>query len=143
MHLVFVAGVPRPQGSMQLSRDPRTGREFVKYSSPTLEWRRTLHVALGEWWQGQPPLEGVIAVEFVFLMPRPRSHVGAKGLKASAPYHHTGSTSDLDKLCRCVNDAMTEAGIWIDDGFVARMFAEKRYASGNERTGVHIKVSVL
>lgn len=137
---VFVRGIPRPQGSMTLARDPRTGREFAKYSGPTYEWRQTLHIALREWWGDRVPLAGPIGVEFTFALPRPKAHISAKGgLKPSAPTWHTG-VFDLDKLCRAVNDGLTHAGVWVDDGHVAQMRAQKVYG---DVPGVAIVVEVL
>ncbi len=56
-----------------------------------------------------------IWVEFRFL--RPKSHYGAKGLKASAP-HWYANTPDWDKLCRALCDALTGV-IYRDDKLVA------------------------
>jgi crossover junction endodeoxyribonuclease RusA len=137
--VTFVPGVPRPQGSLTLARNPRTGKEFARYSGPTVAWRQTLHGALSQWWQ-QPPVEGPVAVEFTFWMPRPKAHYSARGgLKASAPVWHV-SQFDLDKMCRAVDDALTDAGVWLDDGQVASLLATKRYVAVGGRPGVAIRL---
>lgn len=135
----FVRGVPRPQGSMTLARDPRTGREFARYSGPTYEWRQTLHIALSRWWGRNPPLEGAIRADFDFVMPRPQAHYGAKGIKLTAPVYHTRQM-DLDKLARAVDDGLTHAGVWRDDGQVARLVLSKMFGS---TPGVRIELEEL
>lgn len=142
VHHTFVAGVPRPQGSMTLARDPRTGREFAKYSGPTAQWRQTLYVALNHWWSG-PTMGGPMSATFLFLMPRPKAHYSARGgVKPTAPTWHT-SQFDIDKMCRAVNDGLTDAGVWADDGQLVDMRAKKQYVGDGERPGVHITLEEL
>jgi Holliday junction resolvase RusA-like endonuclease len=47
---------------------------------------------------------------------------------------------DLDKLCRAVADAITDAGLWADDAQVVSLVAAKRYSSP---PGVHITITEL
>lgn len=140
-HHTFVSGIPRPQGSLSLWRG-RDGRERAKYSGPTVIWRQTLHGALARWWDA-PPLAGPVGVTLRFLMPRPKAHYSARGgLKPSAPDLVTKSP-DLDKMCRAVNDALTDAGVWADDGQVASLRATKQYVGEGDRPGVHILLERL
>jgi Holliday junction resolvase RusA-like endonuclease len=39
------------------------------------------------------------------------------------------SAPDLDKLVRCISDAVTDAGLWHDDSQVVSIKAAKRYAA--------------
>jgi len=73
-----------------------------------------------------------VAILMCFSMPRPKSHFGAKGLKASAPVHHSGKP-DADNLAKLVMDQITKSGrVWRDDSQVVSLRVEKLWASGNE-----------
>ena len=75
---------------------------------------------------------GPVAISMCFSLPRPKSHFGAKGLKASAPLHHSGKP-DVDNLAKLVMDQITKSGrIWKDDSQVVSLTAHKIWASGNE-----------
>lgn len=126
-----VPGKPRPQGSMTLARNPRTGQEFAKYGQETVLHRNLVIDVLRQHWAGRPALSGPIAVRCTFRFARPKSHYGtgrnAGVLKESAPHYMT-SAPDGDKLLRLVNDALTIAGVLDDDAQVALQRAEKVYA---------------
>ena len=73
-----------------------------------------------------------VSVSLNFAMPRPKSHFGAKGLKPSAPVHHSGKP-DADNLAKLVMDQITKSGkIWRDDSQVVTLIVHKLWASGNE-----------
>jgi crossover junction endodeoxyribonuclease RusA len=48
---------------------------------------------------------------------------------------------DLDKLVRCICDALTDAGVWKDDAQVCVLVAAKRYTNG--LPGVLIQIAEL
>jgi Holliday junction resolvase RusA-like endonuclease len=76
--------------------------------------------------------EAPVAVELRFAMPRPKSHIGAKGLKPSAPQFHAGKP-DVDNLAKLVLDQITKNGcIWRDDSQVVSLRCDKFWAVGNE-----------
>jgi hypothetical protein len=80
-------------------------------------------------------------VALVFLMPRPKSHFGSKGLKESAPRYHTAKP-DIDNLCKLVFDVITRSEvIWRDDSQIIACIAEKRYAAPNEHSGCVVTIS--
>ena len=57
------------------------------------------------------PLDGPLVVSMVFTMPKP----------ASAPKRRTtwpDKKPDLSKLVRSTEDALTDAGLWVDDARV-------------------------
>jgi len=75
---------------------------------------------------------GPVAISMCFSLPRPKSHFGAKGLKPSAPVHHSGKP-DADNLAKLVMDQITKSGrVWRDDSQVVSLRVEKLWASGNE-----------
>ena len=125
---VVVRGVPAAQGS---KRHVGNGRmdEMSKRLGP---WRAAIAEAIVEW-QRDPILSGPVAVSLTFTMPRPKSHYGtgrnADRLKPNAPDWVSTAVGDIDKLCRAVLDAITEAGAWRDDSQVALLSAYRLYGA--------------
>jgi len=80
-----------------------------------------------------------IQIRLAFVMPRPKSHYGtgknAATLKRFVPSYHT-SKPDLDKLIRCVKDALTGVA-WKDDSQVCEVVADKKYG---ETPGVNVEI---
>lgn len=121
-NLVFyiaVEGVePGPQGSKTRTRSGGM-RESSKKVKP---WRRAVHRAaeacLPDDWE---PLDGPLTFEVVFHMPRPKSAPKT----VDAPDYRLPDTS---KLVRSTEDALTTAGVWVDDARVSRIIAHKRYS---------------
>lgn len=77
------------------------------------------------------PLSDGVGVHLRFFLPRPKRQVRA--LPTVRP--------DLDKLVRAVLDALTQAGVWNDDGQVTTLIASKAYTSEYHSTpGVEVSV---
>ena len=135
---ILIPGKPRTQGSMQLSRDPRTGHEFAKYALDTVQHRNYVVERLRTAW-ARPALTGPVELALRFYFPRPKNHLRTNGeLKDWAPAW-CASGGDLDKLARLVCDAGTIAGLYEDDRQVALIRAEKRYGY----PGTHVRLSDL
>lgn len=82
-----------------------------------------------------------VDVAMIFLMPRPKSHFGARGLKDSSPAAHKAKP-DLDNLCKLVMDVVTRSeAVWVDDSQVVSITAEKRYANASEFPGCIVTIS--
>lgn len=124
-----VRGLPRPQGSMRLHTLPN-GKTAARYPVAVYAWRAQVQQAVAE--QELPPFEGAVKLLLGFDLPRPTGHHGtgrnAGVVKPSAPAWPTVAP-DLDKLVRCVSDAITDAGLWHDDSQVVTIQAAKRYHS--------------
>jgi Holliday junction resolvase RusA-like endonuclease len=92
----------------------------------------------------QKPIPSAVAIALTFIMPRPKSHYGtdknSATLKESARQQQHISKPDLDKLIRCVKDALTSI-VWNDDSQVTEVTASKIYESASRGTGVHIQIS--
>lgn len=145
-HETFVSGIVRPQGSMQLSRDPRTGKEFARYSDKTVMWRQTMHGHFSKWWAGQAPITAAVRVTVVATFARPKGHLGtgrnAGLVKGSAPQWHT-SYPDLDKCCRAIGDSLVDAGVLADDCQIAAWDGKKVWCEPTDIPGARIIVEVL
>jgi Holliday junction resolvase RusA-like endonuclease len=133
MNLSFtVYGTPIPQGSMKAFM-PR-GRRFPVVTSDnlrTLPWKYMVTAAAREALRDSPPVEGPIAIDIEFYLPRPKS--------AQKRVVYPVKKPDLDKLVRAILDACTDAGVWKDDAQVVAVIATKSFASGMVpmvRTGI-------
>ena len=122
------------------------GAKFVArmYDAGTAdEWKQSVADALrarlliGDWQITEAPVH----VALVFLMPRPKSHFGARGIKDSAPRLHVAKP-DIDNLCKLVFDVVTRSErVWRDDSQIIACIAEKRYASESEHSGCVVTIS--
>lgn len=121
-----VPGKPVGQGSM---RDYGYG---ITHSNPNLQpWRERVG------WQARhrlPPgwdLDGPMAVDAWFHLPRPKHHYRANGdLKPAAPWWPVSrAAGDVDKHARALLDALTGV-VWADDSQVVQLHAEKTYDDG-------------
>ena len=133
----FVPGIPVPKGSAKAF--VVKGRAVVTQTNRDKQrpWASTISYAAQE--AGIVPAPGAVALAMVFTMPRPKSHYRtgkfAGELRLNQPIQHTAKP-DLDKLIRCVLDALTGVA-YIDDSQVAEIRTGKLYG---ERPGVEIGV---
>ena len=102
-----VIGRPAPQGSKRGFVNKSTGRvvmvEQSKYVKP---WRDIVVSACID--PRRPAFDGPLRLRMVFTMAKP----------ASKPKHlktYPDVAPDISKLCRAVEDAMTDAGVYRDD----------------------------
>ena len=125
-------GQPRPRAFARKMGNVHVARFYD--SDVADEWKRAVQIvvldaAIVHKW---PLTLGPVAISMCFSLPRPKSHFGAKGLKASAPVHHSGKP-DADNLAKLVMDQITKSGkVWRDDSQVVSLRVEKLWASGNE-----------
>jgi Holliday junction resolvase RusA-like endonuclease len=128
---IVVPGIPQPGGSKKgfVVADKYTGKaravvtEDNKKSKPwrnDVQWMAKLVMLAG-------PLRGPLAVEFVFILPRPKGHMGAKGLRPSAP-PYPAVKPDTTKLTRSTEDALKGIA-WVDDSQIVDQHARKIYAA--------------
>lgn len=121
-----VDGLPQPQGSTKAFKT-KSGKVLVTSDNRKLKpWRQAVIAAAREQLGRTPPATGAVRVDVVFNLPRPLGHFGKRGLLPSAPELPI-VRPDLDKLCRAVLDALTEAGVFRDDGQVWKLELEKQY----------------
>jgi crossover junction endodeoxyribonuclease RusA len=107
----------------------RGNRAALTSDNPRLRsWRRDVTVSAVEAHGWRDPMAGAIEIVLTFALPRPKSHYGKHGLLPSAPAHPTGRP-DLDKLERGILDALTAAGVWIDDAQVVAIAGSKHWAT--------------
>lgn len=110
---IWIPGTPIPQGSKNVSR---SGHAYES-NRRLRPWRATCEARLREWAGGAEPLDGPLAVDATFQMPRPKRPRWT--LPAVKP--------DADKLQRALGDAMTAAGLIADDARITTWHVRKRY----------------
>lgn len=129
----FVNGKPAPQGSKSF-KGMRGGKAILVEASKAVKpWREQVTASAQAVWNGQPLLDGAVAVDLGFILPRPKS----LGSKPTPPA--TKRNGDLDKLARAVLDSLTDS-IIADDAQVTYLLAEKRTAEPGEEPGVLVTV---
>lgn len=137
----FVPGTPIPKGSAKAFYNKHLGRAQVMQDNRDKQkpWASMISVTAQQTYVG-PLIAGAVRLSLHFTMPRLKSHYGtgknANVLKPGAPFWHT-SKPDLDKLIRCVKDALTGV-IWVDDSQVCQM-GEMNKTYG-EKPGVMITI---
>lgn len=123
----FVPGKPAPQGSKR-----HVGHGVMVESSKAVKpWR--IEVMWAARAACRTPLDGPVAVDLAFVMPRPKS-----APKRSTP--PAIKRPDVDKLARAILDAVTGVVV-ADDSQIVRLVATKRIAEIGETPGVHITAS--
>jgi len=115
---LFIAGVPRPQGSKNAYR--RGSRVVMVEANKHLpEWRQAVYEAL---MASEVQFTDAVTVMSTFYIPRPKTN---KRLRAT-------TKPDLDKLQRAIGDSLVKAGTIIDDSYIVTWQAGKAYADGVE-----------
>lgn len=122
---LFIAGVPRPQGSKNAYRRG-TRVVMVEANKHLPEWRQAVYEALRA---SGKQFDGAVTVMATFYIPRPKTN---KRLYAT-------TKPDVDKLVRAIGDCLTKAGTIVDDSYIVTWNAAKAYADGVE-PGVRIIV---
>lgn len=122
----YVPGVPVPQGS---KRHVGGGR-MIEANKRLPKWRLDVKNVAREARAGRQFTEAV-SVFLDFDMPRPKT------VKRIRPHVRP----DIDKLTRAILDALTLAGVLVDDGQVVTLHAVKRYAP--DEPGVRVVVKEL
>lgn len=118
---IEVRGIPAPQGSKKLvGRDGKGRGILVESSAKVKPWRQAVQYAAFDARQREKPLTGPLHVRMDFVLPKPKS---APKRKRTYP----ATRPDLSKLVRSTEDALTDAGVWLDDAQVVGITASKSY----------------
>jgi Holliday junction resolvase RusA-like endonuclease len=126
-----VYGKPEPGGSKRHVG----GHRIIDANPRVADWRLKVEQVAGEAMNGCELLRGPLTASFVFTVTRPKSHYGAKGLRASAPRFPIVKPDAL-KLARAVEDALSGV-VYADDAQIVIGTQRKEYG---EQAGVHVHV---
>lgn len=142
---IVVYGSPAPQGSKKFlgtykGKDGRTHGIMGEDSKRTKPWREDVKAAALLVRNGRAPLDCALNVRIIFTMPKPAS---APKTRRTYPMR----MPDIDKLCRSTFDALTQAGVMVDDARVVRLVAAKVFPGEDpdalEACGAVIEISVI
>lgn len=139
---VWVPGIPAPKGSTKSFVSPKTGRVVTMSDCKRLKsWQQWVSTCvLMKIEESQITTTGAYAVDLLFVMPRPKSHFGQKGVVKRYKKMNAIKKPDIDKLTRAVLDALT-ACVYHDDSQVISLCANKVYqADASVEPGVGITV---
>lgn len=126
LHLT-VYGIPAPQGSLVRGRYGGLHSSSKRLAT----WREAVRATAAN--ARNETLAGPVAAEIVFTMRRPKTKGQEWPIKRP----------DLDKLCRAVFDALTDAGVWADDSQVVSLIAHKVFSGDSaalDAPGAEIKL---
>jgi crossover junction endodeoxyribonuclease RusA len=148
--LINVNGFPGAQGSRR-----HVGHGVMVESSKKVKpWRSDVKAA-AEHATGQvaafdpwTPYAGPVHASITFRFARPANHYrtgrNAHLLRDAAPAYPIGrNLGDIDKLTRSTFDALTAAGVVVDDSLFARVVATKVWCAPGEVPGATIMVRPL
>jgi crossover junction endodeoxyribonuclease RusA len=115
----WAPGVAVPQGSMK-----HVGRGIIRHSNANgiALYRAQVAASVAKDIEGLAvslPLEGPLVLDATFIVARPKSAPRKRVWPDRRP--------DLDKMLRSLGDALTEAGVWLDDAQVVQIVATKIY----------------
>lgn len=133
---VFVPGKPAPQGSKRGIPTKNGKVAMVESSKAVKPWREDIRQALlDDDNHALARFDGPVRVVLEFVMPRPKS------MPVSRPTPPHTKRPDIDKIARAVLDAVSSAGVWVDDSHVIDLHPTKRTAERGEQSGCHITIT--
>jgi Holliday junction resolvase RusA-like endonuclease len=110
-----IPGHPAAQGS---KRHVGGGR-LIEMDKKLPAWRESVALVAGDQLDDDwAPFDGPLAVEATFYLPRPKR----------PKFDEPATPPDVDKLCRALGDALTLAGVIVDDARIVHWDATKKYA---------------
>lgn len=138
-----VSGLPQPGGSKRGFYIEKIKRVvIVDDNKRAKSWKDTVAAFAADHWGSRSPLDGTLAVDVVFTLPRPQSHFRtgkrAGELREDAPQFHT-KKPDGTKLFRSTEDSLTGI-LWRDDSLIADQRVRKIYG---DKPGAAITVYSL
>lgn len=138
---IVVYGSPAPQGSKKFVGVINGHGMMVESSKKVKPWRQDVKAAALEVRAGAAPLDGPLSVRMIFTVPKPASSPKRRRVFPMRK-------PDVSKLARSTEDALTDAGIWIDDARVVEYERLAKVFPGEDREalescGVVIEIRVI
>jgi len=126
-----------PKGKPSARAVVRNGRAGTYTPSTAGEWMQAVVLAARDAGLGVAPIDGALAVAIDVYMPRPKSLMRKKD-----PEHEIvcRTKPDADNLAKAILDALTTAGVWIDDAQVVELHVHKWYVAKGMRPGASISL---
>lgn len=137
---ITIPGNPQTQGSMYCRCHNGHGIGHYKNATALKRYRKTVAALVATAKFPKSERKEPVSVIVRFHMQRPTTHSGtgrnAGTLKTWAPFWHTNSNWDIDKMQRALFDALVDVGVIHDDGQIVKVDASKQYTQegGEPRT---------
>lgn len=126
MNRRLLVELPGPVVGAQRVRATRTGTHLRMYSAPAhVAAEGRIVVATREVWSGAPLDEPCFL--FIHIWSARPQRLMRKRDRSGLPVPATGKP-DLDNVAKLVMDALTRAGVWVDDTRVCRLEVERWYS---------------
>lgn len=142
MNITFTAyGDPKPQPRPRAFARNMGGGKFAArvYDAGTAEgWKSQVALAAKRFLPAEP-LAMPLSVNLDFLIARPKSHFTSKGNRKPSAPDCPVNKMDCDNLAKGVLDALTQIGMWQDDGQIVRLNISKSYV--RDRAGAQIEIT--
>ncbi len=135
-----VQGEPKPQPRPRAFARNMGGGKFAArvYDAGTAEHWKSCVALAAKPHLPPTPLEEPLFVQVDFRMPRPKGHFNSKGeLRPAAPRYPAGR-NDIDNMLKAIFDALTQIGMWRDDGQIVSVQSSKSYAIGSPGAKIQI-----
>lgn len=137
-----VRGRPIPQPRPRFLVVSRPGRRaFGRSYTPDQKvgpWRQAVAVAARLAARGAV-IDGACEVEIRFYMPRPQRLLRRTSPAQAIPYT-AQRANDADNLAKAVLDAITDAGVWRDDGQVYDLRVVRMYHAIGASPGAVVRI---
>lgn len=138
---LFIPGIPKAQPRPRAFAR-RIGNKFMArvYDAGTAEaWKSCIAIVVNPV-KPVSPVEGPVRLTIDFFLPRPDRLCRKKDPPAAIL--HTGKP-DRDNLEKAVCDALTQIGVWKDDGQVCSGEVRKFYHAIGNRPGAQVRIESL
>ena len=125
----YVEGIAQPKGSVSafpISRGGKTSTVVV-YPPKTREWEALVAERVSESAEVEQ-IDDACKLKVTFYMPRPKTS------KRATP----SVRPDLDKLVRCIGDALEKSKVIRSDSRIVEITAKKVYENARRKPGVMI-----
>ena len=123
---LYITGTPKAQGSLR-----HVGNGRMIHGKGMVAWRNHVQFMLeqwtGTWFGGWEPLDEPVEVHAKFYLQRPKK----------PRLEHAATGLDLDKLQRCVGDALERSCVLKNDARIIKWRAEKHWTHDIEGTDGH------
>lgn len=141
--VLYVPGIPVAQ-PRQRTRVVMTGKRafatnYTPRGDPSNAFKAAVARAAHDVHQGKPLLEGPLAVELVFILPRPKGKTTKRGPN---PMLWAPRKPDWENLGKSTCDALNGV-LWVDDAQICLGMAWKVYAGPAQAAGTLIRVQQL